>query len=94
MEKEILTDILKQQGCPAFMIEKTIEKLAHLSPVLQEAFTLWVMHGIKPSITLEGYSYTSLIEQFHMKPVGAFLTLDWIVREPEEAVKSLKRGIK
>lgn len=94
MEKERLTDILKQQGYPTFMIEKTIEKLLRLSPVVQEAFTLWTTHGIEPSITLEGYSYTSLIEQFHMKPVGAFLTLDWIAREPKEAVKSLKRGIK
>jgi len=29
-----------------------------------------------------------------MKPIGAFITLDWLIREPEKAKKSLKKGIK
>ena len=42
----------------------------------------------------KGYSYQTLIEKFNMKPVGAFLTLDWIIREPEIAIENLNRGIK
>ena len=33
-----------------------------------------------------------LIEQHNMKPIAAFLTLDWLSREPEAAIASLKCG--
>jgi len=48
--------------------------------------------GIAPSIELEGYSIERLKKEFGMNPIGAFLTLDWLKKEPEEAKKSLERG--
>jgi len=29
-----------------------------------------------------------------MKPIGAFITLDWLIKEPEKAKKALNEGIK
>ena len=47
-----------------------------------------------PQIIIEGYSYKTLVENYGMKPIGAFLTLDWLIREPQKALTSLKKGIK
>ena len=76
------------------MLDKTADKIENLSPVLQEAFDCWVKCNIEPSFSIKGYSYSSLIETYNMKPIGAFLTLDWLIKEPEEALENLNRGIK
>lgn len=94
MERNKIIEILKEQGYPAFMLDKTSTKIENLSQPLKEVFSMWVERGIEPSFSIKGYSYQTLIEKFNMKPVGAFLTLDWIIREPEVAIENLNRGIK
>ena len=76
------------------MIEQTADKMENLEPEIKNAFEQWQLNGIIPTITLEGYTYQTLVNQFGMKPVGAFITLDWLKREPEKAAKALERGIK
>ena len=29
-----------------------------------------------------------------MNPIGAFITLDWLMREPEKAKEALNKGVK
>ena len=94
MERNIIIELLKKQGYPSFMLDKTATKIENLSQPLKEAFSMWVDCGIEPSFSIQGYSYQTLIEKFDMKPIGAFLTLDWIIREPEKAIDNLNRGIK
>ena len=94
MERNRIIEILKEQGYPTFMLEKTADKVENLSLPLKESFSLWVESGREPSLSIKGYSYSILIEKFKMKPVGAFITLDWIMREPEKAIENLNRGIK
>lgn len=94
MERNKIMCLLEAQGYPTFMMEKTADKVENFSPQLKEAFENWVEYGEEPTLEMEGYSYHILIEKFKMNPIGAFVTLDWIHREPELAVKSLKRGIK
>ena len=94
MERNRIIEILKEQGYPTFMLEKTADKVENLSQPLKESFSLWVESGIEPSLSIKGYSYSILIEKFKMKQVGAFITLDWIMREPEKAIENLNRGIK
>lgn len=94
MERNRIIEILKEQGYPTFMLEKTADKVENLSQPLKESFSMWAEYGIEPSLSIKGYSYNILIERFNMKPIGAFLTLDWILREPEKAIENLNRGIK
>ena len=94
MERNIIIELLKKQGYHSFMLDKTATKIENLSQPLKEAFSMWVDCGIEPSFSIKGYSYQTLIEKFDMKPIGAFLTLDWIIREPEKAIDNLNRGIK
>ena len=94
MERNKLIELLKEQGYPSFMLEKTIDKIENFSQPLKEAFTIWAECGIEPAFSIKGYSYNNLINDFKMKPVGAFFTLDWIMREPEKAIENINRGIK
>ena len=94
MNNEILTKLLKDENYPAHMVEGTIAKLNKLQPVVADSFDSWLNHGKLPIIEIEGYTYSILINDYGMKPVGAFLTLDWICRDPQKAILSLKKGIK
>ena len=94
MNKEILTKLLIEENYSAHLVESTIAKLNKLQPIIAESFDLWLNQGKLPDIDVEGYSYHILVNDYGMKPVGAFLTLDWLCRDPQKALLSLKNGIK
>lgn len=94
MERKQIVEILKDEQYPEFMIDNTTTKLEKLSPVIAKAFEQWINCKQTPDLCIEGYSYTELVHNWGMKPIGAFITLDWLIREPEKAKKSLKKGIK
>lgn len=94
MERTKIIELLNEHGYPTFMLNKTADKVESFSPFLEEAFEKWALYGIEPSFVIKGYSFASLIENFKMNPIGAFITLDWIMREPEEAIEKLNDGIK
>jgi len=41
---------------------------------------------------IEGYSMNRLLTEHNMTPIAAFLTLDWLMREPAIALASLNKG--
>jgi len=89
IKKELLSE-----GYPEFMIDRTITKINNFSGTLLDAFNDWMSSGKEPSIIVEEYSYKELTDSFNMKPIGAFITLDWLIKEPEKAKKALNEGIK
>lgn len=92
MERNVLLELLKEEGYPAHMFDNTIEKIDKFQPDIAKAFLLWLSEGKTPCISVEGFSFSDLIDQYGMKPVGAFITLDWLIRDPEKASKALKVG--
>lgn len=94
MDKSVIKEILAKEGYPDFMIESTVEKIGNFAPDIASAFAEWLDKGIEPNLEVEGFSYAMLMQTYEMKPTGAFITLDWLYREPERAKKALKRGIR
>ena len=94
MEKEQIEQILKEEGYPIFMIEKTVAKIENFCPLIKSAFEKWTQTKEFENIAVEGYSISNLMDKYGMTLVGAFITLDWLNREPERAKTSLKKGIK
>jgi len=94
MNNEILTKLLKEENYPAYMVDGTIAKLNKLQPIVADSFESWLNLGKLPNIELEGYTYNILVNDYGMKPIGAFLALDWLCRDPQKAILSLKKGIR
>lgn len=82
------------QDYPDYMLEQTADKVEHMDERIKVAFEEWVDNNVIPTIEIEGWHYDKLVEKFRMRPVAAFLALDWLTREPEKAAKALKRGIR
>lgn len=94
MDRNILLKILKDENYPSHMIENTLHKLSNLQPQTATALKKWLEDGKAPSLNVEGYTFSVLTTKFGMQPIGAFLTLDWLCREPQKARDALKRGIR
>lgn len=94
MEREKIIEILKNEGYPDFIIGKTADKIEAFSPVIAKAFCSWCERKEQINLVVEDFSFDDLIGKWGMKPIGAFITLDWLIREPEKAKEALNKGIR
>lgn len=68
------------------------ESLIKMSPVIKYCLEQYLTDGTVLELNLLGHSLNSLVNEHQMNPVAAFLTLDWIVREPLAATRSVNSG--
>lgn len=61
-------------------------------PHVWRAFEQWRTTGDLPDLEAEGYSLRSLVEELCLNPIGALLTLDWLLVEPEAAKSAIQEG--
>jgi hypothetical protein len=93
MKKEELVDLLKEKyGYPQAGAVLVADKLSKFQRETRQAFEVYLETEAKPDISVEGFDFDRLTSQYEMNPIAAFLTLDWLLREPEKAVESLQRG--
>ncbi len=69
-----------------------IAKLRGAAPLIQEAFWQWWEDGILPDLTVAGITFQTLVTDHGMNPIAALLTIDWLIRDPNAALRSLKKG--
>jgi len=89
---ELLLRLEDEYGYPAQGAHTVACKLAAADTLIQEAFLHWWNTSELPDVQIEGYSVNDLVTRHNMKPIAAFLTLDWLLRAPAEAAASLARG--
>lgn len=95
IEKDILKSILREDfEYPEAMLDKTADKLLNLTPELSNVFFDWLETRNDPEITIEGFSFTELVEKYKMNKIGAFLSLDWLKTDPQTAAGVIVRGNK
>lgn len=94
MERTEIIRILKEEDYPDFLLDKTADKIDAFSSVIAIEFKEWIVSRNNPVLEIEGISYSDLVAKWGMKPIGAFITLDWLLREPALAKDALRKGIK
>lgn len=70
----------------------TLEDIEKLSNTLRSEFEKFLETDELPKIEVQGWSLKRLTQEKSLHPVGAFLMLDWLQKEPEKAIRSLERG--
>lgn len=87
--------IMERLDCSAKEAAAIAADLADLHTALKPVLSAW-MNG-EPYDTereYEGYSIKTLMRDYGMQFTGAILTLDWLIKDPQEAVKALAYGIR
>lgn len=90
--EDLVPRLVSEYGYDEEQANQLAEDLAACQPEIQEAFLFWWNEGKFSPLEVEGYTVQSLIEQHSLRPVGAFLALDWLATEPAEARAMLARG--
>ncbi|MFA6184379.1 MAG: hypothetical protein WC682_04755 [Parcubacteria group bacterium] len=69
------------------------QDLLKSDPKVKGAFDVWWDTGVfDDALECEGYTLDKLIKEHSLMPVAAFLTLDWLIKEPEKAKRFLEKG--
>lgn len=72
--------------------QEILPNIQKMTPLLKESLEKFLQSGIESEINLLGYTVKTLTKKYGMNEISAYLTLDWILREPTKAIKSLKKG--
>ena len=71
-----------------------LNELAQLSAPLNDCLVEWIETGNCKDYAVDGFSIFDFQENRKMKYPAALLTMDWLIKEPEKARESLKRGLR
>lgn len=84
-----------ERGYNAYSAQLVAEDLSKLSEPLSEHLINWLDdESYSKDFVANGYSMSWLQSERQMNYPAALLTMDWLIREPEKAIESLKRKIK
>lgn len=87
---ELLNYMMSKDGEDLSLVQavRNIGRIRKLNPEIKKAMEDFLNTG-KCSYTAAGVCFTELIGAEKMKPIRAFLMLDWLKREPVTALKYL-----
>ncbi len=85
---------LLQNGYNDRQASVAMEKLSRINDQLKAGIERWAESGIETDYTIAGVNLSKLKSEFSLTYPAALLTMDWLIREPDKALASIKRGIK
>lgn len=95
MDKLEILEILMQRGYTQRNASLVADEMVNIAPQLQQYLEAWLMDkSYNENYEVGKYSLKRLQEERRMNYPAALLTMDWLIKEPEAALRSLNRGIK
>ena len=85
---QLLKYLMKEEHFSEMEALRTISRVRRMHIEIRKAFFRW-FNGYCPELTIEGVTFRELIEEENMRPVRAFLFMDWLRREPGIALTAL-----
>ena len=89
-----IQDILIERGYPQKQAISIASDLQAIDPALQNGLQSWLADQTETDFLIEGFKLSDLKQKFDMTYPAALLTMDWLIKDPELAKKSIQRGIR
>ena len=87
--------IMQRLGCTEDYAEMVLQEVQQMHPLLKDAWDQWISDAkIDETVCVEGYTISQLMEEYDIPFTGAILTLDWLLKEPEQAKQALTYGVR
>ncbi len=91
---ENIKDILVKRGYPEKQAITVAIDLLDIDNQLQNALHCWLETENETDYQVAGFKLSELKHKFDMTYPAALLTMDWLIKEPEQAIRSINQGIK
>ena len=94
MEREdIVSRLITELGYTTKEAELSARDLQSSAAPVQVAFNKWWEgRGLDPHLEVQGYTLEKLTNDYGFNPIAALLTMDRLIREPDEAIEALNEG--
>lgn len=92
-EGERWLPLLQRNGYSGVALASVAPKIERMEPQLQQELLRWEEIGDFPDREIEGFTVAGLVENVGLHPIGAFLMMDWLLREPNEAKYALAQPL-
>ena len=89
-----ISSILQERGYSEKHSVKVAADLQNIDDRLKILLNKWLVSEEENDCYVEGFSLLELKRKFDMTYPAALLTMDWLIKEPENAIRSINRGIK
>jgi len=73
-------------------LKVALQEIEKTSDEIKKAIETFLQTEKITEISREGYTVEKLMKEHGMNPIAAYLTLDFLEKEPEKAKESLKKG--
>lgn len=91
---ENIKTILVERGYPEKQAFSVASDLLEIDISLRNALQHWLVTEKETDFQVAGFKLSELKHKFDMTYPAALLTMDWLIKEPILAIKSINRGIK
>lgn len=89
---EIKKALVENKNLDKVQVERVSEKIEALSPDIREAFEKWIRTDTITSPEYAGYDVNAILKaQPQLTVLAAYLSLDWLRRDPAAAQKAIER---
>ena len=89
--QNIIKELVENKKLDQAQVERVSGKIETLSPDIREAFEKWIETDIIESPEYAGHDVNSILKaQPHLTVLAAYLSLDWLRRDPVAAKKSIE----
>lgn len=89
-----MKDILINRGFTEKQATRLTEELSNIDERLQKALEKWLKDGTETDFSAEGFSVIGLKQQYEMTYPAALLSIDWVLKDPDNAVICIKKGLR
>ncbi|RCX07127.1 hypothetical protein DFR58_1591 [Anaerobacterium chartisolvens] len=92
MKDRIKKILAEELGYTPYEAEVTADGLMRLDMRLKAAFDRWLCDRTETDVGVVGLNAFKLMEKRGLAYPAALISLDWAIREPEQALEFLKHG--
>lgn len=91
--QDIIKKLVEDKQLDRVQVERVSGKIEALSPDIREAFEKWIETDAIASPEYAGHDVNSILKaQPHLTVLAAYLSLDWLRRDPVAAKKSIEHA--
>lgn len=92
--KEEIIKILMERGYPEKQAISAASDLLNVDERLKEGLQHWLAENMEDDCEVESFKLSELKQKFDMTYPAALLTMDWLIKEPDMAIKAINKGIR
>lgn len=92
--KEEIIKILMERRYTEKQAASVASDLLDVDEQLKDGLQHWLSTNEEKDYEVADFKLSELKQQFDMTYPAALLTIDWLIKEPDLAMKAIKRGIR